>query len=86
MATAGPGDRIREGEGADAAVQGSHLAAGAWSDRERTVMTGNSREKRGGLGSHAGKGSVSKEGTYRRFSRQEKRQNTTDLFHIRVCW
>lgn len=35
VATAGPGDRIGEGEGADPAVQGSHLTAGAYSDKER---------------------------------------------------
>lgn len=29
VATAGPGDGIGEGEGADPAVQGSHLTAGA---------------------------------------------------------
>ena len=29
VATAGPGDRIGEGEGADATVQGSHLTTGA---------------------------------------------------------
>lgn len=29
VATAGPGDGIREGEGANPAVQGSHLTAGA---------------------------------------------------------
>lgn len=29
VATAGPADRVGEGEGADPAVQGSHLTAGA---------------------------------------------------------
>lgn len=29
VAAGGPGDRVGEGEGADAAVQGAHLAAGA---------------------------------------------------------
>lgn len=55
VATAGPGDGIGEREGADPAVQGSHLTAGAYSDRERSVTTGRSREQRpkeekGGLG------------------------------------
>lgn len=45
VATAGPGDGIGEWEGADPAVQGSHLTAGAWSDRERSVTSGRSRER-----------------------------------------
>lgn len=32
------GDRVREGEGADAAVQRSHLTARAWSGRKRSAM------------------------------------------------
>lgn len=54
MATAGPRDGIGERKSANAAVQGSHLTAGAWSDRERNVMSGRSREntikeQKGGL-------------------------------------
>lgn len=44
VATAGTGDGIREREGADPTVQGSHLTAGAYSDRERIVMSRRSRE------------------------------------------
>lgn len=37
-ASADAGDRVGEGEGADAAVQSSHLTARAWSGRKRSVM------------------------------------------------
>lgn len=83
MATAGPGDGIGEREGADAAVQGPGLAAGAYRDRERSVMSGRSRgtatQVKKGLDSHATERVVSEEGVCRRFTntcrgKKEKRQ------------
>lgn len=68
VATAGPGDRVGEREGADATVQGSHLTAGAWSDTERSVTSGKSRRRRRqrnrkeGSDLHAAEGVVSKQG------------------------